>query len=250
MSIIDFFTDKNNPKLESYLYGTRHIIMLVCVAVAAVLLSVIFRKKSEKAKKVLFKVLVGILLFFEISSRIVNFAILENWTLAEVAKILLPMHICSVMVWMLIISSFVKNKTFNNFVVTGGILATIAFLLYPAVGINKMYMSFTCLYSTISHCVGFITAILMIVLGRTNFNFKKIGYCYLSFVLMFVWGGVINWVIFPGSDYMYMRNDPLELNLGFPYQILYGIILIFYVLLYFTIATIHKKIKKSKHDKR
>ena len=126
MNIIDFFTDKNNPKLENYLYGTRHIIMLVCVAIATLLLALLFYKKSEKAKKVLFRVLVGILIFFEISSRIVNFAILETWTVTEVAKILLPMHICSVMVWMLIISAFVKNKTFNNFVVTGGILATIA----------------------------------------------------------------------------------------------------------------------------
>ena len=38
-------------------------------------------------------------------------------------------------------SIFTKNKTLLNFASIGGILATLAFLLYPAVGLNRVYMN-------------------------------------------------------------------------------------------------------------
>ena len=63
---------------------------------------------------------------------------------------------------------------------------------------------------------------------------------------MFAWGAILNFIIFPGADYMYMRNDPLELGLNFPYQILYVIILIVYVFAYYLIALIIDKIKLRK----
>ena len=59
MSFHDFWTNENNPSLpkSEYLYGTRHIIVLVSVAVTCILLSLLFFKKSDKAKRILMVIL-------------------------------------------------------------------------------------------------------------------------------------------------------------------------------------------------
>lgn len=249
MSFKDFWTNENNPSLpkSEYLYNARHIIVLIIVAVLVIALTLIFRNKSEKAKRILFYIFGAIFLFFEISSRIVNLCIASDYTWESVLKILLPMHICSVMVWVFIVAIFSKKQFLIDFSVIGGIIATLAFLLYPAVGLNRVYMSFTCIYSTVSHMLGFVCCVLLMTLGFAKFEFKKIWQPILCLIIMFSWGALLNFVIFPGSDYMYMVNDPLELNLNFPYQILYSIIILIYTCVYYIVYTIIQKIKNRKN---
>ncbi|MBO5395010.1 MAG: YwaF family protein [Clostridia bacterium] len=248
MSFEEFWTNENNPSLpkSEYLYGTRHIIVLILTVIACVAFTLIFYKRSERAKRILFKVFASILLFFEVTSRIVNLIIAESLNFEEIMKILLPMHMCSVMVWVFIIAIFTKKQVLLNYGVIGGLLATIAFLLYPAVGLNKVYMSFTCIYSVFSHMLGFITVILLMTLKQVRFEFKKIWQPFVCFAIMFAWGVLLNWVIFPGSDYMYLRNDPLELGLSFPYHILYGIIIVLYTCLFYLINFIIDKVKTKR----
>lgn len=247
MTFSDWWTDSNNPSLpkSEYLYNARHISVLGITLLLCIVLSLVFRKKSEKSKRILFIVFGCIFLFFEILSRLVNLIILDNYTLESIAKILLPMHICSVMVWVFIVAIFSKKQFLINFSVVGGILATIAFLLYPAVGLNKVYMSFTNIYSTVSHLLGFVCCVLLMTLGKVKFEFKKIWQTYLCFGVMFLWGALLDFVIFPGSDYMYLVNDPLELGLNFPYQILYGAIIALYILAYYVIYWLTHKRRKN-----
>ena len=99
---------------------------------------------------------------------------------------------------------------------------------------------------------GFIAAILLIVFGVVKFDFKDIWKTYLCIAVMFGWGALLDFVIFPGRDYMYLRNDPLSLDLSFPYHILYGIIISVYVLMYYLVPFVYRKIKakiKSKKEK-
>lgn len=252
MTFRDFWTNENNPSLpkSQYLYGTRHIIVLILTLVACITFTLIFRKRSDKTKKILFRVFASILLFFEIASRVVNLIIAKTHTFASVMEILLPMHICSVMVWVFIIAIFSQKQVLLNFSVLGGILATVAFLLYPAVGLNKVYISFTCLYSIFSHMLGFVTCILLMTLGQVKFEFKKIWQPLVCFAIMFSWGVLLNWVIFPGSDYMYLRNDPLELGLPFPYQILYLVIILIYITAFYLVDYIKQKVREKRVAKK
>lgn len=252
MSFKDWWTNENNPALpkNQYMWSSRHIIML-CVAIgAAILLSILFFKKSEKAKWILLRIFASILLFFEIASRIVNLIIAESYTFQSVFQIIMPLHICSVAVWVLIIGVFAKNKFLLNFACIVGLLATVAFLLFPAVGINRTYISFTCLYSITSHVTGFVVAILLMTLRIVNFAFKKIWQVLLCFIVMFGWGVLVDWVIIPGADYMYLRNDPLELNLSFSYHIIYVLIILFYISLFYLIPFAVRKIKQSRENKK
>lgn len=247
MNFQDWWTNNNNPSLpqSEYLFGARHIIMVSVAILAVIILSIIFYKKSEKAKKNVLTVLVSILLFFEIVSRIVNLIITTDYSWQNILKILLPMHICSVAVVIVIIGYFMKNETLINFASIVGLLSTVAFLLYPAVGINKMYISFTCLYSIVSHMIGFITSILLIRFGIAKFEFKKMWKTYLCFAIMFAWGALVDFIIIPGSDYMYLRNNPLDFNLGIPYHIIYACILIVYIFMFYLISYFTEKIKRK-----
>ncbi|MBQ8908692.1 MAG: YwaF family protein [Clostridia bacterium] len=248
MTFADFWTNQNNPELPKsvYLYGTRHLIVLALVVVACIVFTAIFYKRSEKAKNILFKVFASILLFFEIASRIVNLIIEKNYTVENIAKILLPMHICSVMVWVFIIAIFTKKRFLLEYGVIGGGIATLAFLAFPAVGLNRTYMSFTCIYSTFSHMLGFVTVVLLMTLRQVKFEWKRIWQPLVCFVVMFLWGVLLNWVIFPGADYMYLRNDPLELGLPIPYQIVYAVILVVYTCAFYLGNCIIDKIRARK----
>ena len=251
MSFKDFWTNQNNPSLpeSDYLYGTRHIITLCLAAVLCVLLTLLFFRRSQKTKRILMYVLGGIFVFFEITSRVVNLIIADSYTVESVVKILLPMHMCSVMVWVLIIAIFTKSQFLTNFAVIGGLLATLAFLIKPAVGLNRVYMSFTCIYSTFTHMLGFVTAILLITLGFAKFEFKKIWQPILCFAIMFGYGALVDFVIFKGADYMYLRNDPLGLNLPIPYHIVYAGILLAYIFMFYFISWIVAKCKGKKKEK-
>lgn len=248
MSFKDFWTNENNPSLpmQEYLYNTRHILVLVAVCVVTIIMALIFARKSKKCKNILFTTFAVLFLFFEILSRIVNLIVAETYTVESIAKILLPMHICSVMVWIFIFALFTKRQWLINYSAIGGIIATLVFLLYPAVGLNRVYMSFTCLYSTISHCLGFVCCVLLIALGKTKFELRKVWQPLLCFVVMFAYGALLNFVIFPGSDYMYMVNDPLQLNLSIPYQLVYSIALVLYTFAFHFIYELVQKHKKRK----
>ena len=248
MSFSDWWTNNNNPSLpkSEYLFGTRHIIMLVIAIVSAVGLSIIFFRKNYRAKRILLIVLASVLLFFEITSRVVNIIIEETYSLQRIFEILMPLHICSVAVWVVIIGVFSKNKVLLNFAAIIGLIATVGFLGYPAVGINRTYISFTCLYSITAHVTGFVLAILLMTLGFTKFEFKDIWIPFVCMAIMFAWGALVDFVILPGADYMYLRNDPLELNIGFPYHILYAIFLSVYITIFYIVYFIKEKIKKRK----
>lgn len=249
MNFHDWWTNENNPSIpqKEYLFGARHIIMLCVAVLAMILLSVILHKKSEKTKKIVLTVLVSVLLFFEIVSRVVNLIIETDYSWQNILKIILPMHICSVAVIAIIVGFFSKNKTLINFSAIVGLIATVAFLLYPAVGINRTYISFTCLYSITSHVTGFVVCCLLINLGFAHFEFKDVWKTLLCFAIMFGYGALLDFVILPGENYMYLSSDPLELNINFPYQILYTLIFVVYILMFYVISLIIKKIKNKRN---
>ena len=248
MTFKDWFYNTNNPRLpkSEYLYGTRHIILLVLTALLCIGVYFLFRKRKEKTKNIFLYLCGSILLFFEIASRVVHLVIAETYTLESVTKIILPMHMCSVMVWVFIIGIFSKNKLLLRYSAIMGLLSTLAFLLYPAVGINQKYMAFTNVYSTFSHMLGFVLCVSLMSLRIVDFRFKKIWQPLVCFAVMFCWGAILNFLIFPGSDYMYMVNDPLELGLPFPYQILYVGILLLYTTAFYLVYWLVQKVKNKK----
>ncbi|MEG1751822.1 MAG: YwaF family protein [Clostridia bacterium] len=247
MSFLDWISGKNNPSIpkSEYLYGTRHIIVLLTVLALVVVLSIILKNKSDKTKNIFFKVCVSIFLAFEILSRVFNLIFTDDYSLEHIVKIILPLHFCSVMVWIIIIALLTNNKPFINYAVIGGLLATTAYLLFPAVGLNKTFLSFDALYSICSHSLGWVVCILLITTGYAKFDFKKIWQPYAITVAIIGYAALFNFVIFPGSDYMYMRENPLSFNSAIPYQIIFLAVIAIYILMFYLISFGVKKCKKT-----
>ena len=88
MSFSEFWTNENNPSLpkSEYLYGTRHLIVLLITVLAIVVFTLLFIKRSDRSKRILFKVFASILLFFEIASRVVNLIITTDYSIENIAN--------------------------------------------------------------------------------------------------------------------------------------------------------------------
>lgn len=243
-----FWTNDGNPKLKNYLYNTRHIFCLLIVVVFCIGFSILLKRKDEKWKKIFFTVIASIFLFFEISSRVVNLIITKEYSIEKISNILLPMYICSIVVWFLIIGLYTDNNIILEFATICGLIATTAFLLYPAVGLNRQYMTFTQLYSTITHMLGFVTCIVMMTAHKVVFRTQDLPIILSIFIGMFLYGFLIDFYILPGNDHMYLLNDPLELKLPFNYRLLYGVVLFVYICSFYIIPLIQNKIKERKTD--
>ncbi len=251
-AFLDWLIDANNPSLprSEYLYGARHLMVIGLVIFLTILVFLIFKNKSQKTKRIFFVICASIFLFFEIAFRVRELCT-ETLDVTRVFKILLPLHFCSVTVWFIMLSILLNNKFMINVAPILGILATGIYLGYPAVGLNKTYINFPEFYSVASHSLGFVVSFSIITLKFVVFDIKKIWQPYLVLFLIIGYGALINFVVFPGSDYMYMVNDPIGLNTVVPYQVILLAILIVYVFIFYIpslISTIKNKRKLNKNS--
>lgn len=225
---------------NDYLFDTPHLITLILVVIATVVLSIVFKNKSKKTQRAFLWVIWAILLFFEISSRVIN--LIKG---KDLITTLLPFHFCSIMVWMFIFTIPFNNKHLYNISAMGGIIATTAFLLYPAVGFNVEVLKFSQYYSVISHSLGFILSIFIIVCGFTSFKWKNIWSIALFMVIVYVHSFLCNFLFYPGSNYMYYMENPLPGNWGAWYLVFYVFAVGLYFLSFFIISNIKHRIKKT-----
>jgi len=250
MSFIDWLFGQGNSALPTseYLYGTRHLIVLGVVVFAIVALTLLLRKKDEKTKLKLLTVSAWIFLFWEISTRIINLIKTTDCSFLSILEIILPMHICSVMVWVFIVAGFTKKQWLINFAVIGGLLATVSYLLYPAVGLNMKYITFDALYSIFSHSLGCVVCVCSLTLGIVKFEKRYIWTTFLCFGVMFLWGTILNLFIFPGANFMYLCQNPLGFDTIIPYQIVFAIAFVVYISTFYLVAEIARKhrVKKAK----
>lgn len=244
MSLKEWLFSEGIEKLsrEEYLYNTKHIIGIV-LAISFVFLFGLLFKNNKKGQNIVLTSIACILLFFEITSRIIDFIELNEYTFAKLYDCFMPCHFCSVMVVLLIITHFFKIKKLYSIISIGGILATSTFLLYPSVGFNTNIIGFSQLYSIASHILGFIYAILLLIYGKAILDLKNLKRILIFFVLIICYALLLEFVINPGSNYYYFFED--EIGLDVPlilYQLLIIGILVIYVSLVFLINYIIKKI--------
>lgn len=250
MDIKKWLTNDYNPEvpMSEYLYGPRHIVMLLFTLATLLILAFVFKNRSKKQKDILLLVLGIMLLVLEVANAIVDTVMEDNRSFESFINDVLPVEICGVMLYVYIITAFTKKQSFYNFSVICGILSTSAFLLYPGVGINREYVSFPGFYSVITHIIGFVFSVLVLIFGYAKFNFKDIWKIYVCFAVMFIWGAIANFLIFPGKNLMYMIEDPLKLNLKIPYQIVYLALIAFYISIFYTVSYLKNKYKKPKYE--
>lgn len=225
---------------NDYLFDTPHIVTLIAVVLLAIFITLFFKNKSKKQKDTLLWVFWSILLFFEITSRVIN--LIKG---KDIITTILPFHFCSIMVWVMLFAVILKNKHMYNIAAMGGLVATSAFLLYPAVGFNVEILKFSQYYSVISHSLGFILSIFLLTQGYVDFSWKNIWAVGVFLFVVYVHSILCNFVFYTGENYMYYVENPLPF---FDYNF-YILFYICVVTLYFLSFFIIYNLKKSRRNK-
>lgn len=237
MSIQDWIFTRYPGETHTQAWGIAHILTLVTCIAIIFLIAFIFKNKDKSSKKKVLYLLVGLILFFEVARRIVNFVKTDDYSLTNILSILLPRPWCAISCWALMLSALFNKRFMYNFASISALLCAIIFFSYPGVGFKTPYFGFDDLYSVVTHSLLLITSISLITLGFTEFRYRKFWKVLFCFAVTFAYAFLEIYVLKIESDPLYFmpNNDIMEIvGISYPiYLTIYSAFLFVYVNLFF-----------------
>lgn len=233
-------------------WGWLHITtLLVCIA-TIITLALVFRKRSEKARKIVIWILVGIIFVFEMSRRSINLIKTTDYSAHNLLHTLLPRPWCAIACWSLIASVLVNKKFFYNFASTTALLCAIIYFAYPGTGFNDKYIVFENVYSITTHGMLLITSITLITLKFTKFEYKNIWKELICLGFVFLYAILEIFVLKIEADPLYFMpggdiQDIFGVQWGV-YLTIYIIFVVIYLNMFYLIddrKNVFKKRKKT-----
>jgi hypothetical integral membrane protein (TIGR02206 family) len=199
------------------LFGTWHLVALLVIALLNVgMLG--FRKSSEKARTIVRWTMAIILLADEASWHIWN-ACWGHWTV----KTMLPLHICSILIWLAGFMLIFKIYPIYEFIYFIGIGGAMQALLTPDGGIYG-FPHYRIFQTMISHGLLITSGIYMTTVEGFRPTWK-------SFWRVVIGLNIYAAVIFPinmllGTDFLYINGKPstaslLDIMPPWPYYLIY-----------------------------
>lgn len=250
MSFIDWlFSSFPNPHIDGQ-YGFLHIATLIFIVAFVVVSSILLRKANTKTKRIILFVLAGIILFFEVSRRVVNLVKTTDYSVNNILRILLPRPGCAISCWLVIIATLINKKFFYNFSSIVGIICGIIFFAYPGAGYNNKFILFENLYSIVSHTLFFTASICFITYKFTDFKYKKMWKELICLFVLIVYSFLEIYVLKIEFDpFYFMPNNDVQEIVGMNYN-LYLPCYIIFMLIYFNIFYFIPYIKNRINRKR
>ena len=221
-------------------WGIFHIVTLICCILLMVAIACLFRKKSEKTRRIVLFVLAGIILLFEATRRIVAISRgLTTWD--DWLYNMLPRPWCAISCWLVMASVIVHKKFLYNFTSMTGSICAIIFFAYPTVGFTDSYVLFENVYSIGTHFVFFNACVAFITLRFTDFKaLGKKGFQdgalkeLITLVIVYAYAFIEIYVLKIATDPMYcMPNNEAQEILGIGYP-LYLVLYIVFLAVYFS----------------
>lgn len=226
--------------------GGLHIATLIACVATVIILAVCMRNKSEKSRMIVLYVLAGILLFFEITRRVVNLSKESEFNFHKVLYILAFRPWCAISCLALMLSVLIKKDWFYNFASASGLLCTIIFFAYPGVGFRENYLLFDDVYSIVTHSIIFIMSIMLITLKFTKFDVKTLWKTLVCFACVFVYAFLEIYALKIEKDPLYfMPNGDIQDILGVGYA-LYLIIYIAFIAIYLSAFYLCSYLKRKR----
>ena len=229
----------HNPSINGQ-WGSLHIItLLICIGLI-IGITIIVRNKSEKTKRIILLIIASILLFFEITRRIVNITNPITFTKYNILWVLLPRPGCAISVWLILSSPFINKKWFYNFASIISILTSVFFFAYPGAGFLHQYILFEDLYSIVTHSLFFIGAFLIVTLKLSDFNYKNIkkelvslgGLIIYSILEMFILTKNVNKDPLEADPFYIMPNNDVQEIVGIDNYAVYFVLYILFITVY------------------
>lgn len=240
---------------SEYVYTLKHFILLIIAAALTISVYFIFRKKSDttirKGLVASAYIMMGCELLAKIS-KLIYFADLGKLTFAQAVQVVLPIHFCSIIIWVIIFAIIFDYKPMISFGGVCGLLGTLVYLLYPAEGLGASFIHFRAFSSIFTHTIGFVVCFNMFMFKKINLDLKDLWKTFVLLGSMVVYCFIMN-VLFPYdnngvlNNYLFMVKNPLPFNTGvIPYQIVYLVIAVAFFTLMYLIPHFIKKLKNKK----
>ncbi len=207
-----------------------HILTLVITIGLIVAIALIFRKKSEKARRIVIWVLVGLILFFEIARRVINLIKNPNPTADHLAWILLPRPLCAISCWSLIAATVFNKKYMYNFATIIALISSIIFFAYPEAGFNNKYILFEATYSIGSHVLLLLTSISLITLKFTDYRFKTMWKELICLGVILVYTAILILTGVEGDPMYFMPESGILGVIPMPYPVFLVVYIVFMML--------------------
>lgn len=232
--------------VSEYAYTGKHFIVLACALIATVGIYFLFRKFNDQQRTKFLKITAIVMIVCELLSRVsklLYFADLGKLTFGQAIQIILPIHFCSVIIWVLIFAMLFNNKPMLSFGAICGFFGCLVYLLYPAEGLGASFLHLRAFNSIFTHSVGFVICTNLLIHKMIKLDIRDMWKTFVLLSAMVVWAGIMNW-IFPYdangnlNNYMFMMENPTPINTGvIPYQLVFALLAIvvfssFYVIPY------------------
>lgn len=218
---------------NEYVYTGKHFLVLGLVVIATITVFLLFKKWDDKARKRFLKIVAWVMIACELLTRVsklLYFADLQKLTFGQAVQIILPIHFCSVIIWVLILSILFDYKPMLSFGVICGFFGTLVYLLYPAEGLGASFLHLRAFNSIFTHSVGFVICVNMLIYKMIKLDIRDMWKTFVLLGAMVLWAGIMNW-IFPYdangnlNNYMFMIYNPMGFSTGvIPYQVIFAIL--------------------------
>lgn len=182
------------------LFGTAHLYGLVSIIIYIILIIRLGRHSTEKGKQTIRIILAGILLITEISWHLWNY-FTGQWTI----QTMLPLHLCSILVWLSIYMLLAKNSTIYEFAYLLGIAGALQALLTPDAGIYG-FPHFRFFQVMISHGTLIASALYMTLVEGCRPTPASLKRVIIGSNLYMIAVFILNLLI--GSNYLFIAHKP------------------------------------------
>lgn len=183
-------------------FGTTHIIWLSIVLLLMVSIILICRKQSDAIRLRLQKIFIITAATLEIS-RWVWAAVIGHYTIVE----MLPLHLCSLSIWVIMLAVFTKNSFLKNFSYALCMPGALAALLTPDWGVYPFF-SFQYLHSVIVHSLLLLIPALWVWSDEFRPDYRQLPKCFTMLLAFAVPVYGLNQLI--GSNYLFLREAPVD----------------------------------------
>ena len=218
----------DNPSIEGQ-WGPLHILTLIYAIAIILIIAFMVRNKSAKTRKIVLWVLVGIIMFFELSRRIINFIKMTDWSLNNILYTLLPRPWCAISCWLLMLSPIVNKKWLYNLASFSSLACALVFFAYPGAGFNNKYLEFENIYSIGTHTMILITSISLITMKFTDFKYEGIWKEMVGFACIFLYAFIEIYILKIADDPLYfMPSNDVQDILGLEYMMYLFVYILFF----------------------
>jgi hypothetical integral membrane protein (TIGR02206 family) len=182
------------------LFGSAHLIALVVVLCLNLAVVFLWRHPSPRARRIFRYTLAGILVVNETLWHVWNYAT-GQWTI----QTMLPLHLCSIMVWLSAYMLAFENYSLYEFVYFMGIGAAMQALLTPDAG-RYGFPHFRFFQTIISHGSIITAAVYMTVIEGFRPYWKSLVRLVIGLNIYMAFVMVVNRLI--GSNYLFIARKP------------------------------------------